>query len=73
MRNNILICGGAGFIGSHYVRSIIKSNNNVINLDLLTYAASKKNLSEFDSIEWACEGLPWERTSLYTMWKEVCY
>ena len=48
MRNNILICGGAGFIGSHYVRSIIKSNNNVINLDLLTYAASKKNLSEFE-------------------------
>ena len=43
-----LDCGGAGFIGSNYIRSLLKDNYKVINLDLLTYAASSKNLSDFD-------------------------
>ena len=43
-----LVCGGAGFIGSNYIRSLLKDNYKVINLDLLTYAASSKNLSDFD-------------------------
>ena len=44
---NILICGGSGFIGSNFIKSLINSNYKIINLDLLTYAASPKTLSEF--------------------------
>ena len=52
--SNYLITGGAGFIGSNFVEFI--SNNNsveqLIVLDKLTYAGSKKNLAEvIDQIE----------------------
>ena len=41
----ILITGGAGFIGSTLVKYIInKTNNEVINLDKLTYAGNLKSL-----------------------------
>ena len=42
-----LVCGGAGFIGAYFVRSLLHDNHKVINLDLLTYAASLQTLSEF--------------------------
>ena len=44
---NILICGGSGFIGSNFIRSLI-NNYRIINLDLLTYAASPNTLNEFN-------------------------
>ena len=41
----ILITGGAGFIGSNFVRLMLNTYmENVINLDALTYAGSKDNL-----------------------------
>lgn len=42
----ILVTGGAGFIGSNYIRYVlaVDSNVEVINLDKLTYAGSKNNL-----------------------------
>ena len=42
----ILVTGGAGFIGSNYIRYILEQDNNVevVNLDKLTYAGSKSNL-----------------------------
>ena len=44
----LLVAGGAGFIGSNFVRHIIKkySNYSVINLDLLTYAGNLENLDD---------------------------
>ena len=41
---NLLITGGAGFIGSNYIDYILKNyeNVNIYNLDKLTYAGSKK-------------------------------
>lgn len=42
---NILVTGGAGFIGSHLVELLIKNNANVVVLDSLTYAGNIKNLS----------------------------
>lgn len=43
---NILVTGGAGFIGSNYIRYMLKnySHIRIINLDKLTYAGSKANL-----------------------------
>ena len=47
---NILITGGAGFIGSHVVRLFVNKypNYNIINLDALTYAGNLENLKDID-------------------------
>ena len=46
--NNILITGGAGFIGSNFVRFVLNKDPeiSIINLDLLTYAGSLENLND---------------------------
>ncbi len=46
MKKNILITGGAGFIGSHVVRLFVKkySDYKIFNLDKLTYAGNLENL-----------------------------
>ena len=46
----ILITGGAGFIGSHVVRSFVKqySDYQIYNLDLLTYAGNLANLIDIE-------------------------
>jgi dTDP-glucose 4,6-dehydratase len=51
MKKNILITGGAGFIGSHVVRLFVKKypNYNIINLDSLTYAGNLENLKEIEN------------------------
>ena len=48
----ILVTGGAGFIGSAVVRYIINNtNNNVLNVDKLTYAGNLESLKEVDQNE----------------------
>ena len=43
----VLVTGGAGFIGANYVRHLLASDPQVriVNLDLLTYAGSLDNLT----------------------------
>lgn len=46
---NILVTGGAGFIGSNFVRLILdNSQDKVVNYDLLTYAGNLANLAGYE-------------------------
>ena len=49
-KKNILITGGAGFIGSHVVTLFVKKypNYRIINVDKLTYAGNLANLKEIE-------------------------
>ena len=50
---NLLVTGGAGFIGSNYVHHVLREHpeDSVVVLDLLTYAGNLENLA-------GCEGDP---------------
>src|SRR5256714_8221739 len=50
MQKNILITGGAGFIGSHVVRLFVNkyADYKIINLDALTYAGNLENLKDIE-------------------------
>ena len=51
MRRNILVTGGAGFIGSHVVRLFVDKypDYRIVNLDKLTYAGNLANLKDVEN------------------------
>lgn len=53
---NILITGGAGFIGSHLVRLFVNKypQYRIVNYDLLTYAGNLANLKDVENAENYC-------------------
>src|SRR2546426_1982234 len=42
----LLVTGGAGFIGSHFVRRMLAAGEDVVVLDKFTYAGNPANLPE---------------------------
>ena len=50
---NILVTGGAGFIGSHLVRLLVNRypEYHIINMDILTYAGNLDNLKDIETKE----------------------
>jgi dTDP-glucose 4,6-dehydratase len=50
---NVLVTGGAGFIGSNFVRYLLQAEPRVrlVNLDALTYAGSLENLKELSGAD----------------------
>ena len=50
---NMLVTGGAGFIGSNFIRHVLSQHSNIhiINIDQLTYAGSLYNLRALPNAE----------------------
>jgi dTDP-glucose 4,6-dehydratase len=46
----ILVTGGSGFIGSHYLKRLLQTDEmfEVVNVDLLTYASNPANTNSFE-------------------------
>ncbi|PLX21062.1 dTDP-glucose 4,6-dehydratase [Candidatus Parcubacteria bacterium] len=47
---NVLVCGGAGFIGSNFVRHMLEAHPSykIVNFDKLTYAGNLENLRDIE-------------------------
>ncbi len=52
-QNNILITGGAGFIGSNFITYFLNQHptNTIINIDKLTYAGELSNLKDVQNLK----------------------
>ena len=51
--STILITGGAGFIGSNFVKYMLNkySDYDIINLDALTYCGNLENLKDIEDMD----------------------
>ena len=48
---NVLVCGGAGFIGSEFIRNHLKNNpdSKIVNLDMLNIGSNLENLKNIEN------------------------
>ncbi|MCM3541125.1 dTDP-glucose 4,6-dehydratase [Priestia endophytica] len=50
MNKKVLITGGAGFIGSNFIRHLLKTKNyDITNIDAMTYAGNEESIKEFSN------------------------
>ncbi|MEI8329904.1 MAG: GDP-mannose 4,6-dehydratase, partial [Chlamydiia bacterium] len=50
--HNLLVTGGAGFIGGAFIRHLLSAEpsvSRIVNLDVLTYAGNLRNLIDIDT------------------------
>jgi dTDP-glucose 4,6-dehydratase len=45
----VLVTGGAGFIGSHFVKRVLAAGEEVVVLDKLTYSGNRENLAGYEA------------------------
>src|SRR5436190_1909538 len=47
---NVMVTGGSGFIGSHFIRYFLKKHprSTILNVDLLTYCGNQENLKDVE-------------------------
>lgn len=50
---NLLVTGGAGFIGTNFIFTACDAGFNVLNIDKLTYAGNKENLSILNAAQYS--------------------
>lgn len=69
--SSILVTGGAGFIGSNFIRYLYNTypHAQIVNLDVLTYAGNRENLCAIDEIEAA---LPPEQRHYRFIQGDIC-
>lgn len=67
----ILVTGGAGFIGSNFIRYFYHAHpdSQIYNLDLLTYAGNLENLADVEAHE---AKLPLDKKSYYFIHGDIC-
>jgi dTDP-glucose 4,6-dehydratase len=54
----LLVCGGAGFIGSNFVRQRVREHGDDVRvLDKLTYAGRRENLTDLPEVELVVAGI----------------
>ena len=49
MNKNLIVTGGLGFIGSNFIKYLIRKKYKIINLDKVSYSSNFYNLKEFQN------------------------
>ena len=59
MARRYLVTGGAGYVGSHFVRYLLRDEPDarITNLDALTYAGVPATVAELGQVQRALSGL----------------
>ena len=47
VNQNILVCGGSGFIGTNLIKELLKANFTVINIDKQSYSSVPAKFKEY--------------------------